>query len=1685
MPGFRDRTDSGGSSAGGFRRSSGGGGFRSRPTTSTKKKGGGNDWMAMLSPPLYLLEKSGIGGRWGRGIAHAGEAINALPLSVYFMAKHPKRTLNETEQTILGMGELPYGLYKMHHKGMSWTDIGHMMLKSTVNDYKRRYGANWQQAADEDPLSNFFDLLSVLGLGARGAATAGAMGRLAEAGIKEPGLVKIWKEANRPGIISKGEAIPRELRFHPETGKGIFSTQEWSRSPLRRATQEIIDTLSEKYGEAPVFGARARIGRANANQLRRFIDRALGGIENVGALNSLSDAERSRLFWGAQMGDHSAQALRTVKAVLADEYHNHVPEAEAGFNDFLHSAKQAGFGDALLKRVQAAIDVAEKDDFHMPAPDTKYGKALKAMQDATKLSEDVIRDSDGFTTMRNDLRRAEDQWARLEDKSTDQAQALEEEIHQLHQALTEKSANLDAMFSDRRARPRDWILSRAAANSPIRKAWEEDWTNRLGPQQAADALDIHDRISFNYQHGPVQWWEDRMGKPGQETPEDLAGREAAAQYQDFGPYGTTPLIEGDAMDPAATSAFYAPLQREIADNWPPSGKPIPPVELRGKLRNAVPEEQWANSGLDMFFEDYINQHGNAPVHQEDLQRWLGTPMNNYNLREHHLSNSAEAKAAGYGAIYDDRQLLSRDPAEGEYHELIYEVPNPRTTYRGEGWEHWGEGRHDWGSSENIAFHMRLQDFEEGGVRKLVKEELQSDHADEYRKSQTEEAKAAHEEFLKEYEGRIQNLSDEEKNRYLDMEAQQENLIDEQMDLGETLQALEEDEGYDLRNTPIESLPDDVRTNLLRYDSITQQLDDIEGEMGRLLPSMLAAGPTPSPWGANRYIRTAARRLIRYAKENGTDEIILVDPTVQHLRNSPYMKELTLDALGKSTNEETRAILDTLTKPVWKNLYAKKFKQILDEELGVEGIVKDDAYQGRYTGQMYGDSESIVGPMRATVWKVTDDVLAKGERSQSLYQRQPDWKVLPRGVKELKKGATEKLADGRTRVHLFKGADISTVLHELAHVALGDLSEEQLATLGGHYAGGKHYLEWLDSEHENFARDFETYWHEGVAPKPELEPIFKRIAEWMKEVFKTERRTNPDALSSDVGQVFDQMLGRHEPDVFIPHRPGSPNLTGARTSRGIPRAQREIGDFAYSRIPMFKHNTLALMKSGMISDDPRQLIEHVNRGVMLARANQLREAVIEMAEPLEPGTMPNFATQYVVKKAGRGVDRPLYDALENADSPEEMGQTLKDYIDKNLGGRDLWEEWNGKTQLYVVDKKVVDNLFKNVTGKTPGATTKPITTAGKVGDAVLDGIRGLLLYANPGFYVANMVGNGMMTALNDPRAFKDLAWSMKEASKAAYHEEDASHLWHRITVEMGRGPTSGGLSFKPSVLGREGGYGAERFSHSLGNWGRRSGRVIDDSWRVMAWKAAARKRGYKTDAEIRKLLDDADSSRKSMTQANSKSKRDLNSIRDEAEQLMLDFDSMTPFERTYLTRIVFLYPFLKASAKYPLMFAGERPITAGALGQAGLIGEQLATSPEALGPRDPNLPTWMQMASRGPGGYWNIGSVAPYAAGLNMVESLLGVGQAPEVGIQRPFDYLNPLYQMAIDMSQGRTKFGQAQPWYEIMRQEFPAPGYIRYAWKRPSNIYAERDWWNTLLRSARGPFTVNQQAALEQATRGR
>ena len=249
---------------------------------------------------------------------------------------------------------------------------------------------------------------------------------------------------------------------------------------------------------------------------------------------------------------------------------------------------------------------------------------------------------------------------------------------------------------------------------------------------------------------------------------------------------------------------------------------------------------------------------------------------------------------------------------------------------------------------------------------------------------------------------------------------------------------------------------------------------------------------------------------------------------------------------------------------------------------------------------------------------------------------------------------------------------------------------------------------------------------------------------------------------------------------------------------------------------------------MIYDDPRQLMAHTNRMVALAKANQLREAVLHMGEPLLPGDYPDFQTQYVVKRAGRGVDKATFDALESADNAQEISDTIKKYINEHItDDRDLYEQWRGESQLYVVDKKQVDMLFKYVTGKEPGAATKPTTTGAKVVDAMLDSVCGLLLYANPGFYVTNMLGNTGMMMLKDPSSIRYLPWSMGEAVKAASAPAAGHPLFQRISVEMGRGPMTSTfseqslrdvLTAKPGAAGGRTARVAEKWSHALGGWG---------------------------------------------------------------------------------------------------------------------------------------------------------------------------------------------------------------------------------------------------------------------------
>ena len=155
------------------------------------------------------------------------------------------------------------------------------------------------------------------------------------------------------------------------------------------------------------------------------------------------------------------------------------------------------------------------------------------------------------------------------------------------------------------------------------------------------------------------------------------------------------------------------------------------------------------------------------------------------------------------------------------------------------------------------------------------------------------------------------------------------------------------------------------------------------------------------------------------------------------------------------------------------------------------------------------------------------------------------------------------------ISLFKGADLSTFLHELGHYFLesdikivSDLVNKPELTAGEaqivkdvstllNWFGITGPIEeqiavWygLDFEekrryHEKAAESFERYLFEGKAPSIELQSYFQTIRSWMTDVYQSIKNFlahNPDAgqLTDEVRGVFDRMLASDEQIALAEH-----------------------------------------------------------------------------------------------------------------------------------------------------------------------------------------------------------------------------------------------------------------------------------------------------------------------------------------------------------------------------------------------------------------------------------------------------------------------------------------------------------------------------------------------------------------------
>lgn len=332
-------------------------------------------------------------------------------------------------------------------------------------------------------------------------------------------------------------------------------------------------------------------------------------------------------------------------------------------------------------------------------------------------------------------------------------------------------------------------------------------------------------------------------------------------------------------------------------------------------------------------------------------------------------------------------------------------------------------------------------------------------------------------------------------------------------------------------------------------------------------------------------------------------------------------------------------------------------------------------------------------------------------------------ILPRGGRANALGSTTADADGNYVIQLFRGADLSTLTHETAHVfflemerleregladerMLADLAalrewtsvldddavlkadydrfmKHSVAAYGG--AEFERLPAWLKEDARNrakqemLARGFEQYLREGKAPSRKLESVFTRFRKWLMRVYR-EALTLHVELTDEVRDVFDRMLA-HEEEMDLKAeaagaRDETARLLDALDLKGAKRLEIE----------------------GLITEAKAEAAEKLRRARDENRLKLLRGWAKEAKEQMEREKV------YVARKAIRRT--PIDLASFNDVNGEELGKALV----KKLPGSATRREGGVEPETLAAElgyESAADMARDIVNSPTPGQRVKQL------------------------------------------------------------------------------------------------------------------------------------------------------------------------------------------------------------------------------------------------------------------------------------------------------------------------------------------------------------------------------------------
>lgn len=178
-----------------------------------------------------------------------------------------------------------------------------------------------------------------------------------------------------------------------------------------------------------------------------------------------------------------------------------------------------------------------------------------------------------------------------------------------------------------------------------------------------------------------------------------------------------------------------------------------------------------------------------------------------------------------------------------------------------------------------------------------------------------------------------------------------------------------------------------------------------------------------------------------------------------------------------------------------------------------------------------------------------EIKAGQGRARARVLTQPEGKTLAQKAK----GKIRLGIDGaKNIISLFKTADSSTFIHEMGHHWLDEMmkfaedaeapqSIKDHAATVNEWLGVKEGEEISTRQHEKFARGFERYMMEGVAPSSKLADVFYKFKTWLTKIYQTvDRLKSP--ITDNIRDVFDRLLvSTPEKVVVAPDHPAGEKL----------------------------------------------------------------------------------------------------------------------------------------------------------------------------------------------------------------------------------------------------------------------------------------------------------------------------------------------------------------------------------------------------------------------------------------------------------------------------------------------------------------------------------------------------------------